>query len=580
VRPAEKTIVIASSSEVQLPEAARPPTTGPQHTAWSRLEHLYRISKILAELSNVDQTVEQVLAVIINIQPLRSAVLIHGTERYIETVVWSAKALDMQERIASKKHAMASYEYFAGVTPVLGAGRKNVIAIPLVVGRQAVFGALQLECPTTFNESDLIFLNAIANQLAVALDRHYARQREMSARAQAEEAERRMRFLAEAGKMLASSLDQQTIWESVAQLATSGDTDLCIADLCIIDLPERDKSASQRTIVLSPNLRQEIHEKDVIDALADVMSGVLKTGQSIIYPDATASHVLPLQSYMCVPLQSDGSTMGTLTVGWASPGHIYSAPDLALLHDVVLRVVLASARARLYRSTVEAIRSRDDLISIVSHDLRTPLAVILGFTNVFLRTARPGEAIGCDPQHIEAIQRSATQMTALIEDLLSTASIEANHVLIERNLNEVAPLIDEAVKLMQPLATRRDVQFNVEVADNIPPVFVDRERTMQVFANLIGNAIKFSPAGAAITIRAAQLEKDVEFSVEDRGPGIPAEQLPHIFDRFWQKPGAKRQGSGLGLFIVKGIVEAHAGKVWAKSMVGVGSTFFFTVPME
>jgi signal transduction histidine kinase len=206
--------------------------------------------------------------------------------------------------------------------------------------------------------------------------------------------------------------------------------------------------------------------------------------------------------------------------------------------------------------------------------------VILGFTNIFLRTARPGEPVSCDPQHIEAIQRSATQMTRLIEDLLSTASIEANQVLIERQLNAVDPLIDEAVELMQPLATRKDVQLKAEVADYIDPLFVDRERIMQVFANLIGNAIKFSAAGATITIRAAQLEDYVQFSVEDSGPGIPQAQLPRIFDRFWQKPGAARKGTGLGLFIVKGIVEAHAGKVWAKSEVGKGSTFFFTLPVN
>jgi signal transduction histidine kinase len=346
--------------------------------------------------------------------------------------------------------------------------------------------------------------------------------------------------------------------------------------------------------VLSPNLRKVITEKDVTDALKDVMSTVLETGQSVIYPevwsrkvaslppdgDVAAADVLLLKSYMCVPLELDGTIIGTLTVGWASPGHIYSAPDLALLHDLVLRVVLAFVRARLYRSTVAAIRSRDDLLSIVSHDLRAPLAVILGFTNIFLSTVRPGEPVSCDPNHIEAIQRSATQMTRLIEDLLSTASIEANQVLIERQLTAVGPLITGALELMQPLATRRDVQLKAEVADYISSIFVDRERIMQVFANLIGNGIKFSPAGATITIRAAQLEQDVQFSVEDSGPGIPEDQLPRIFDRFWQKPGAGSKGTGLGLFIVKGIVEAHAGKVWVESTVGVGATFFFTLPIN
>src|SRR2546427_3492991 len=221
--PSEKTVVVASSSEAQMPKAVSLATAGPQHTAWSRLDHLYRISKILAELTSVDQTVEQVLAVMTNIQPLRTAILIHGTGGRIQTVLWSAEGVSERKKVAATKHAMASYKYFAGVTPTLAVGpavvdeampepqsrmeRKNFIAIPLVVGRQAIFGALQLEGPTAFNEADLIFLNAIANQLAVALDRHYARQREMFARAQAEEAQRRMRFLAEAGKILASSLD-------------------------------------------------------------------------------------------------------------------------------------------------------------------------------------------------------------------------------------------------------------------------------------------------------------------------------------------------------------------------------------
>jgi signal transduction histidine kinase len=188
--------------------------------------------------------------------------------------------------------------------------------------------------------------------------------------------------------------------------------------------------------------------------------------------------------------------------------------------------------------------------------------------------------VSCDPNHIEAIQRAATQMTRLIEDLLSTASIEAEHVLIEPQLNAVGPLINEAVVLMQPLATRKAIQLNADVADYTSAIFVDREKSMQVFANLIGNAIKFSHAGGAISIRAAQLEDSVQFAVEDAGPGIPEDQLPRIFDRFWQVPGTARKGTGLGLFIVKGIVEAHAGKVWAKSKEGEGSTFFFTLPMK
>jgi len=606
-RSKEKNVNVEPTT--QIPTAVIPSATEPQHTAWSRLEHLYRIGKVLAQLTNVDQTVTDVLAVMTNILPLRSAILIHETGGRLQIVPWNAEGVSDGKMRTARRHAVTSYEYFSGVTANLEASlagiddglpelqrgdRKNFVAIPLTVGRSPVFGILQLEGPTTFNESDLIFLNAIGNQLAVALDRHYAREREMSALAQAEESERRMRFLSEAGKLLSSSLDHQETWESMAQLATCSTTDLSIADLCIIDLLVQGRAAAQRTIVLSPSLRERITEEEVTEALADVMSNVVRTGQSAIYPEISPGKVesLPpnwnskttdvhaIKSFMCVPLELDGAPIGTLTVGWACPGHIYVAPDLALIHDLVLRVVLAFVRGRLYRSAVAAIQSRDDLLSIVSHELRGPLAVIMGFTNIFLKTKRPGEPVSCDPQHIEAIHRSATQMTRLIEDLLSTASIEAEHLLIESQRIAVGLFIQEALELMLPLATRKDIRLTAEVPDDISPIFADRERTMQVFANLIGNAIKFSPAGGTISVRATQLEEWVQFSVDDTGRGIPEDQLARIFDRHWRVPGTMEQGSGLGLFIVKGIVDAHGGKVWAVSKFAGGSTFFFTLPMN
>jgi signal transduction histidine kinase len=208
-----------------------------------------------------------------------------------------------------------------------------------------------------------------------------------------------------------------------------------------------------------------------------------------------------------------------------------------------------------------------------------PLTVIMGYTTVFLKDAPQGERLSCDAAHIGAIHRSATRMNRLIQDLLSTVRIEAKHMVIERQLNAVAPLINEALEQMHPLASTKGIQLKSEQPDYIAPIIVDRERIMQVLANLIGNAIKFSPAGSIITIRAEQFGNDVQFSVEDTGSGIPEDQLAHVFDRFWQSPGTAKKGTGLGLFIVKGIVEAHGGRVWAESNVAAGSTFYFTLPI-
>jgi signal transduction histidine kinase len=171
-------------------------------------------------------------------------------------------------------------------------------------------------------------------------------------------------------------------------------------------------------------------------------------------------------------------------------------------------------------------------------------------------------------------------MHRLIENLLSTASIEASHVAIEWRSWAIVPLVKEVLELMEPLATKKSIQLKSELPAGVVPILVDRDRIMQVLGNLIGNAIKFSRSGGTITVRAEQLENEVQFSVADNGVGISEDQMAHLFERFWQVPGTAHAGTGLGLFIVKGIVDAHRGKVWVESKIGVGSTFFFTLPVN
>jgi signal transduction histidine kinase len=611
-RRPEKRIVIETLSTAEMPKALLP-ESGPQLRAWSHLDQLYRISKLLAALENVNQTVAEMLAVITHTLPLRSAVLIQKTEGHaddpldaicVHMVLWHAEGVVDRQIRAAQEHAMTSYQYLAGAASASVAEldqsleesvlerksrkeKKNFIVIPLIANR-SIFGALQLEGPTPFSEADLIFLNAAGNQLAVALDRHYARQRERRARVQIEASEARMRFLAEASRLLAASLNYLDTWESMARLAVHH-----LADVCILDVFEEDQLI-RRIPVVSPHLSIEISEEQLQGALRSIVSNVMRRNSPAIYPESAESS--PgfsggrrdicsegddfCKSYMCVPLRVNERPLGTLTVISMHPDRVYSRTDLALLQDLAGRAVSAFENARLYGTALQAVRSRDDLLSIVSHDLRAPLSVIVGYTKMFLGTARSGKLISCDAGHLEAVQRSATRMERLIEDLLSTASIEAKHVLIQRQWCEVVPLVTDKLELMQPLAMMKGIELKSEIPADIPQVFVDPGRITQVFANLLDNAIKFSQAGETITVRAEQLENEIQFSVQDFGSGIPEDQLPHIFDRFWKAPGIVRRGTGLGLFIVKGIVEAHAGRVWAESQVGEGSTFFFTLPIN
>jgi signal transduction histidine kinase len=236
--------------------------------------------------------------------------------------------------------------------------------------------------------------------------------------------------------------------------------------------------------------------------------------------------------------------------------------------------------ARLHEQAQRAIRSRDSLLGVVSHDLRNPLGVILLGSALMRAIPREKDRRTGTRKTIESIHRSAQRMNRLIGDLLVVASVETGNLSVEKRRQSVGSLIGEAVEMVEVLASEKSLHLEADLPQGDAfDVFCDRDRILQVFTNLVGNAIKFTPVGGAVTVRAEKLGDEVWLSVTDTGPGVPAEDLPHVFDRFWQAKKTARLGTGLGLSIAKGIVEAHGGRIWVESKVGVGSTFFFTLPL-
>jgi signal transduction histidine kinase len=181
---------------------------------------------------------------------------------------------------------------------------------------------------------------------------------------------------------------------------------------------------------------------------------------------------------------------------------------------------------------------------------------------------------------LEIIQRSVQQMNRMIRDLLDASSIDAGRFRVAQSYTDVAPLLCQASDLLGPLAAAKKIQLECSAAKGLPKAWVDADQMLRVFSNLIGNAIKFTPEGGAIALRAELIEDSIAFSVRDTGSGIPAAQLPHVFDRYWQGMRGDRRGAGLGLAIAKGIVEAHGGRIWVESTPGIGSTFSFSIPCE
>jgi signal transduction histidine kinase len=280
-----------------------------------------------------------------------------------------------------------------------------------------------------------------------------------------------------------------------------------------------------------------------------------------------------------VPLTARGQVLGAITLAFGESRRQYGEADLEMAEELARRASFAVEAARLYRESRQAIRARERLLAVVSHDLRNSLATVLLNSSAVLESPAAG---GVDPgilDQLEWIARSAEQMNRLISDLLDVSAIELGRLSIEPGPQKVAELIGDAAELYRPLAAERGIGVTWEVNGELPDVHADAERMHQVLGNLLSNAIKFSPPESWIRIQASAADAGgVCFSVSDSGAGIEAEQLPFIFDPYGQGRRLRRAGAGLGLSIARAIVEAHNGTIWVESAAGSGSTFYFVLP--
>lgn len=236
------------------------------------------------------------------------------------------------------------------------------------------------------------------------------------------------------------------------------------------------------------------------------------------------------------------------------------------------RDALAAERERLRR----AVQSRDDVLAIVSHDLRNPVtAIALGIDQL----RRSGDDQERRARVFDSIARSARRMSRLIEDLLAIARIEGGQLTVDREPHRVQAVLDDALSIARPAADEKSIRMIRDIGEDLT-LSCDRERLLQVLENLIGNATKFAPPGGTITVRVRRNGAEARFEVQDDGPGISQDAVPYVFDRFYQAPGVRRGGAGLGLAIARGIVEAHGGRVGVDSALGVGTTIWFTVPLD
>jgi len=431
-----------------------------------------------------------------------------------------------------------------------------------------------------FTGDDVNFLRGVANTIAAALARIRAEQ----------EASNRLRFLSDASRILAESLDYQQTLDTIARIAVQN-----IADWCAIDILQ-DSTLTRVAIA-----HRESGSLAAVRALQqqypprpDARRGpyqVVRTGNSEFLPVVDdrlieslaydAEHLrlmrrLAVHSYICVPLAARGRVLGALTCVTERP-HQLTADDLAMAEDLARRAATTIDNVRLYDEAQNAARAREEVLAIVSHDLRNPLGVILAATAAQIARAPADDYGRAARKYAETIQRSTQRMSRLIDDLADIGSIESGRLAIVRALEDPAAIMQETADSFQIAAAERGTRMQCEYGRELPSIDCDRQRLVQALSNIVGNAVNVT-LGGLVTLRAEAQGGEVIFAISDSGPGISADDLPHIFERHWRSKAAPYKGTGLGLAIAKGIVDAHAGRIWAESQVGVGSTFRIAIP--
>jgi signal transduction histidine kinase/putative methionine-R-sulfoxide reductase with GAF domain len=449
---------------------------------------------------------------------------------------------------------------------------RSYLAVPLI-WRGDALGVLEVDSTESgaFRPADLALVERLAAILAgsIELARRYAA--EARALAEARTSQERLAFLAKASHIVSMSLDAETTLDNVRQLAVP-----MLGDVCLVDLVDPERPAPPR---ISSIINSGHHE--LIPYLSD------DDLASLVREEDRQAIGMPLpHSALVVPLWARGRALGALSLFITHSRREHTSVDLHLAQDLADRVGLAVDNARLFEQVQNAVHTRDEFLAAASHDLKNPLAVVKAQAQLLQR--RLTRSSNSDPaQAMEGLSRIvsvAERAVSLVDDLLDVARLQLGGTLeLERRPVDLVRLARDAVSAYQMAAERRRVSLQVD-QDAIVGEW-DERRLTRVMDNLLSNALKYSPEDSEVSVRVAR-QPDGEttaavFAVRDRGIGIPAEDLPHLFERFRRGrnvPGSVA-GSGVGLASARHIVQSHGGRITVTSREGEGSTFTVYLPL-
>lgn len=388
-----------------------------------------------------------------------------------------------------------------------------------------------------------------------------------------------LQVLASASAELGAGLDRAAVFERLARLSVRA-----LADWSAVYQQEGERLRRVAAAHRDSRLDQWVRSQPALPfaAPAELPTAALamhETPAQCGLPEAELRLIEALGKGHCLwaPLLSESSRLGFLVAG--AVGRRFDQQDLAVADSLATRAALAAENARLYAEAQQAARASEEILAVVSHDLRNPLASIAMAAELLDKLLLGGGHFpGRGP--LEVIRCSARRMQRLIADLLDFSALRAGSLALELRFQRLGDLLADAVEMARMHGEKKRLSVRVVDQAGRAQVRCDRERLLQVFSNLIGNAVRFSPEGSRLELGAEGKGSEARLWISDQGPGVPAEHLPFLFQPFWSRGARGQRGTGLGLYISKGIIEAQQGRIEVQSRVGEGTTFSFTLPLS
>ncbi|WP_437957807.1 ATP-binding protein [Sorangium sp. So ce119] len=475
---------------------------------------------------------------------------------------------------------------------VIEAARKAKLTAPFIMltgqGDESLAVDLMKRGAADYVPKNLLTPERLVQSLRYVLRLNEAERREDEARRALARHANQLAQLTEATLRIHRSLSLNELIQRTTDEARA----LLDANVAVSRLAAR--GVTQRSMT-GVSLSEEYAAREDRDGIREIAFGLIERRSTSvrltdeeIASDPTCADVLSRapselhpRSLLAAPLRGrDGQCIGSIQLLDRRDGPFVES-DEVLLTQLAQSASVALENARLYNEAQAATRARDDLLAIVSHDLRNPLNTI-AITASLLRSdllqRKDGEEDDA-VQLVDRMDRGIQRMTRLIEDLLDASRIEAGRLVVSPRVERGGALVREALEAAASLAEAKGCRVTQGPLDAGLEVLADRDRVLQVFSNLLGNALKFTPKGGIVSVSLCRVADLVRFSVADTGPGIPPEHQPHLFDRYWKASQESRTGAGLGLYIARGIVEAHHGTVAVESTPGHGTTIHFTLPL-